>query len=51
MSSGSVNSVLFQANISCALCGMFLPGTCAAICPLAGIFCGTTGYMCLLGKA
>ena len=33
-------------SITCALCGMFLPGTCSVVCPVIGIYCGTSGYAC-----
>ena len=29
---------------------MFLPGTCAATCPMAGLFCGGSGYLCKLAS-
>jgi len=46
----NVGAVCPGASIGCALCGMFLPGACGTLCPMAGIFCGASGYLCLLGK-
>ena len=37
-----------QMSISCSLCGMFIPGLCGTVCPLAGLFCGSSGYLCQL---
>ena len=25
---------------------MFLPGTCSVVCPVIGVYCGTSGYAC-----
>ncbi len=33
-------------SISCALCGVFLPGTCGNQCIIAGLYCGISGYSC-----
>ena len=30
---------------------MFFPGACAAICPMAGLFCGGSGYLCTIATA
>lgn len=46
----NVGAVCPGASIGCALCGMFLPGACGTVCPMAGIFCGASGYLCMLGK-
>ena len=27
---------------------MFIPGLCATTCPLAGLFCGGSGYLCTI---
>lgn len=37
-------------NIGCGLCGGTLPGVCGPLCPLAALFCGSSGYFCALGK-
>jgi len=44
----SAGAVCPPVGIGCALCGMFLPGVCSTICPFAGVFCGATGYLCML---
>jgi len=36
--------------IGCNLCGMFIPGLCAATCPMAGLFCGGSGYLCAIAS-
>jgi len=30
----------------CSMCGIFNPGLCAGLCPVAGLTCGTIGYIC-----
>merc|ERR1712217_1006995 len=37
-------------TISCSLCGLFIPGLCGAVCPMAGLFCGSSGYLCKLAS-
>ena len=32
--------------MGCSMCGIFSPATCAAICPVAAVSCGTLGYIC-----
>ena len=27
---------------------MFIPGLCATTCPMAGLFCGGSGYLCYI---
>ncbi|XP_023343089.1 uncharacterized protein LOC111712640 [Eurytemora carolleeae] len=44
----NIGAVCPGAAIGCTLCGMFLPGTCGTLCPMAGIFCGASGYFCML---
>ena len=39
-----------QLAIGCNLCGMFIPGLCAATCPMAGLFCGGSGYLCAIAS-
>ena len=29
---------------------MFIPGLCAATCPMAGLFCGGSGYLCAIAS-
>ena len=41
---------MMQLSIGCSLCGMFIPGLCGATCPLAGLFCGGSGYLCTFAK-
>merc|ERR1739838_288477 len=36
--------------IGCNLCGMFIPGLSAATCPMAGLFCGGSGYLCAIAS-
>ena len=36
-------------SIGCGLCGGALPGVCGPLCPLAALFCGSSGYFCALG--
>ena len=33
-------------SIGCAMCGLFLPGTCGPQCIVAGIYCGVSAYAC-----
>ena len=33
-------------SIGCALCGLFIPGTCGDHCIVAGIYCGTSAFAC-----
>merc|ERR1712088_539077 len=33
-------------SIGCSLCGGHIPGLCGPMCPLAGLFCGSSGYFC-----
>ena len=33
-------------SIGCALCGLFLPGTCGDQCIVAGIYCGVSALSC-----
>ena len=33
-------------SIGCALCGIFLDGTCSVQCTIAGLYCGMSGYAC-----
>lgn len=35
-------------SIGCALCGAFSPGTCGEQCIIAGIYCGASGYACMV---
>ena len=42
--------ILLQLAIGCNLCGMFIPGLCAATCPMAGLFCGGSGYLCAIAS-
>ena len=37
-------------SISCSLCGMFIPGLCGAVCPMAALFCGSSGYLCAIAS-
>merc|ERR1712029_1074473 len=37
-------------SISCAMCGMLMPQACAGVCPMAGLYCGVSGYACKLNK-
>merc|ERR1712063_35950 len=30
----------------CSMCGIFNPGLCAGLCPVAGLTCGTIGDIC-----
>ena len=39
-----------QLSIGCNLCGMFIPGLCSATCPMAGLFCGGSGYLCAIAS-
>ena len=39
-----------QLAIGCNLCGMFIPGLCSATCPMAGLFCGGSGYLCAIAS-
>ena len=32
----------------CSMCGIFNPGLCAGLCPVAGLTCGTIGYLFFL---
>ena len=41
---------LSQLAIGCNLCGMFIPGLCATTCPMAGLFCGGSGYLCAIAS-
>ncbi|QQP51599.1 Uncharacterized protein FKW44_013016, partial [Caligus rogercresseyi] len=34
-------------SISCALCAMVAPDTCGVVCPVAALYCGTSGYACM----
>ena len=29
---------------------MFIPGLCSATCPMAGLFCGGSGYLCAIAS-
>ena len=29
---------------------MFIPGLCATTCPMAGLFCGGSGYLCAIAS-
>ena len=33
-------------SIGCALCGLFLPGTCGSQCIVAGAYCGVGAFAC-----
>lgn len=33
-------------SITCGLCSILSPHTCAAVCPVTAIYCGTSGYVC-----
>ena len=33
-------------SISCGLCAILSPESCGAVCPVAAIYCGTSGYAC-----
>ena len=33
-------------SISCAVCALFLPEACAAVCPITALYCGVAGYAC-----
>ena len=33
-------------SIGCAMCGIFLPGTCGNQCIIAGLYCGVSAYAC-----
>jgi len=33
-------------SLSCGLCAVLSPESCGAVCPVAAIFCGTSGYAC-----
>ena len=35
--------VNFQLSIGCSLCGGHIPSLCGPMCPLAGLFCGSSG--------
>ena len=37
-----------QLSIGCSLCGAALPALCGTMCPMAGLFCGSSGYFCTL---
>merc|ERR1719213_135041 len=47
----NVGAVCPGVGISCAVCGMFLPGVCSTVCPMAGLFCGASGYLCMLNTS
>jgi len=44
----NIGAVCPGAGISCALCGLFLPPACSNVCPMAALFCGASGYLCML---
>lgn len=33
-------------SIGCALCAILSPDTCGAVCPIAGLYCGTAAFAC-----
>jgi len=35
-------------SLSCGLCAVLSPESCGAVCPVAAIFCGTSGYACTI---
>jgi len=47
---GGLGKVCPGLSIGCSLCGLFIPGLCGAVCPFAGIFCGSSGYLCAIAS-
>merc|ERR1712088_699705 len=41
-----LNMVCPGLSIGCSLCGGHIPALCGPMCPLAGLFCGSSGYFC-----
>merc|ERR1712018_325881 len=45
-----LNMVCPGLSIGCSLCGGHIPGLCGPMCPLAGLFCGSSGYFCTFAE-
>ena len=52
LSSNSSQACVYSAPFcpgfaaSCAMCGIFNPALCGGVCPIAGLTCGSIGYIC-----
>ena len=38
-------------SIACGLCAIISPESCVTVCPVAAIFCGSSGYACTIKGA